>query len=1625
MIKKISIFLIFFLIQINIFSEIVLKDFNSELDIPDSSINDSTSDNPTSFSFKIGKIDGDISILGILKIRLGYGAGFTLYPEILWALTNKDFREGIMFEQERFLSLDWITASGVYLHLFFNDNIEDTEFSFKYTVGKFFNSLYITNQFNDLKVNPFRSLKGGKAQDINFGFDWGNRIYKGRFDIQFDSVKTIIDRFKGGKKEFNERLLSNQYERGVYFYLPDKNITDTFEIFLSDSGGELFNDIQTDLSDDRRYIRLEENLDYILDPVQGFIKFQTSIYKKTVLIYYKVNVSGSIYEVGDIQCGRNGVFGVNDFDRFMSAYQDYFTKHNNKYYLVLNKDNNYSVFEEKNSYRIANPGIKVSQFNSEIFDDNNVHLNGFNVFYDEYTGCFRVIRSQVKGDIYNIYPFYDFVNAGSFYNAFHSPKNWESKNTIEYSCFIHGGDLKLSAKPIESSIIVYYNSLILEPFKYSYDSITESITINFEVSGTDYIEVYYLTDEEESFNLTFSLKNDFRPNKYLIIGDSTWFKMPIKLWEESYYFKMHSLELLYFVHLTGDFHDLLSTVNGKLMFNLNAGFSMYYPELKGITIVDDFEYELNGYKLSLNYKDWYPVNYPSSSIYSIFNELTTTKGRLYFRNMHKYGILEGTSFISFYDTNLPNRDTYTDGSGIGPYNTCDGFTYDIFDKTYENRQNTLSLVTEFELGSNQAVSIVLPISSIGEDVDFSKFNGLNLAIKSDNLTGGNELRIYVDAGSVTERYNIDDSLVQTEILDEGISYLRTPPDESGSFYLYKGKNDGINSTNDLDNDGILETDNSSDITGFIDTASLNNYFQIDSGYNNINLVIEDPDKLKTMRGIRITLYSPAGSNASGVLFFNQIRFTQSGWQYDNSGDSNAKEISPIEDSYLINHIFSEENKTFDTRIHFQRYKERTLKINLAQNEPFYLTKKFMYPIDIANFKKMILFIFLQEEEIDRIFKITLKDTYGNEITSTKTLSGLSKDEWYELEFYFDQFDGYNRSNKLISEIRFDFENELSDTVSHTIFIDEICMDEALPSFGFATKNEFVYSEPALDLKYNDFSIFQSPYVKWGVSFNTKNFMINEFSPFKDYLLNNDLTIQFRLAKIDFYFYSLLDFIFRENNTYTPKENLRMKIYKSPDNKNPLLFTVFYDYTKFGFYDNNILASLNNLTENRNLFLELGFNLNYFSLKTAYDIDTIKKENALCNTKYSLEYYININNIINRSRYSIHNGKRSTNLEGIFSLDNLGYLFKNDFITIFEDGEKKGQDFETGSNFILIDPVYFTYSIVINNIGFKREVEDLFDFNTKFFDMFQLDVKTKYMNMESIFFTAQYSRRVENSYSEFFNANNLNWSQYFSNFKYSIEYIIPIVFYPPFSSLYKENNQYINDSIRFNLLNDNLRLIWDWSIYLNPSYFLPYCFTFIFNESIANTVFYNPNYSYSFLLNGKGEIATNIFRIFEIKYFISENISVKLTENIYTTEIGLSFNFYTYSNFDIENSVMYRQNFYYGVDNKKLEHEIILATLIYKNFFKKNQLTFDKYGFEMSYFIESISRFHSRFDEIEDIQVDTPLELIITSKLGYRFNKNLTLNGIIKLGYSLDYSRFLNLYVHRFGTEMILEGIMTF
>ena len=683
-----------------------------------------------------------------------------------------------------------------------------------------------------------------------------------------------------------------------------------------------------------------------------------------------------------------------------------------------------------------------------------------------------------------------------------------------------------------------------------------------------------------------------------------------------------------------------------------------------------------------------------------------------------------------------------------------------------------------------------------------------------------------------------------------------------------------------------------------------------------------------MRGVRITLYSPTG--ASGRLIFNEVRFTQSTWIYNTTLSSTAQEISPIEDPYLVGHIFSKENQGIDSLLHPQRFKERDMKVNLfnSDGDSFMLEKNFAKPIDISSFNKFSIFVLMQTQS-NRDINLILTDTNGNTLSRKISLKDFGPNEWQRLDYYFDAFSASNESNKLISDVKIQFLNGLSDPGEVVLYLGELSLWDAKPSFGFATKNEFIYSEPLLEIKKEDFSIFKSPYIKWGFSFNTPNFLRQEFTPYKDYYYNNEMTAMFGLAEINYYIYSDLDFIFRQTYAYNPSETFRLKLSKNYKELSPVFFTLYYDYTKFGYADVDGVVSTSNLSQTRNLLMEVGSNFhNLVSFKFGYDVDSIIKTIYTTDNKYYTEYTINIKNFYNRSTYSIYNEINSDSYSGNFSLNNLAFLLRDDFTKFFYDGIKKGQDFSTKYGFFLVDPIYFSHNIIVSHNGSNQNTLDLFDFNTHFYHDAAIDLYLTYLEKKSVFLRIEYSRDISTHYQQSY--ITINWTNYFNEFNNSIAYIMPIIFYPPFSSLYKVNGERII-SESFNLLSDKIKTSFDWSMYLNKFYFLPYNFTYMFNESIVNTVYYNPSYYFSFILTGGGEKIGDLFN-FNMNYSITENIGIMDYQSTFETIWNYNITLNTRKNIEINFSLSYDQLYQNALFNREIDHKIKFSNQVYTNFF---------------------------------------------------------------------------------------------
>lgn len=1599
--KKISVSLCLIILIFKINSSIKVIDYDSTLKIPDSgefSVAEPKRDEPFELlNFKLGGIDGDLSIVGDWRIKIGYGAGFTLYPEIAWLLTLNNINNGVVFEQKRLLSLDWNTDAGLFLRLFFNDDIDQTEFLFSYNLGKAFNSLYITNKFNDLKVNPYRTLSGGKMQDINFGFDWGAKFYKGRFDFQFDSTKRVTDRFRGSKKFVENRALSSSYERAVSFYLPDRNITEIIQIYSNSSvsGREEYIDINS-----VKFKLLEENVDYKIDYGEGTVVFANSRSTETILIYYKTSVNGIIYEVGDINCGIDGIFGETDFNKTLNP--EYFLSYGGKNYLVLYKPESYTYFETKNFYKILPAGTITSGLSYSVYDVNNLYAAGFTVGYDQFSGCIKVYFDKNRATIRNIYPFYDFtIDPAIFYLSSGSPEKNLSTHIISYSLMATSDSLKLSETAIPSSISVFLNSEPLDSSKFSYDYITGNLVLNFEINDSDILDVVYSSEDEENFNISASLKNDFRINDYLLIGDSFWYKMPIKLWEDGYYFKQRSLEFIYNVKFQGDFKKILmDKTGGSLGFQTNAALSFFYPEIKGLTILEDFEYDLKGIALDLDYRNWFPVNIPKQ----VFPELALSDyGKLFYKNCHQYSLTSSPIYLSLSDPNVGERSAYTDGAAIGPYSSSDG---------YNDEKNSLSLILDYELAAGESISVTLPVNKIGANLDFRSFTELTVALKALNISGN--VRFYVDAGAITEKFSDSDFSISKESFDEGINYYI--PNQNVT--LTKSKNDGVNISNDLNNDGVLNADETQYISGFIDKDTLLPYLNISGGYKKVaNFKVEDSSKLEKTRGIRITLYSENGS--TGAILINQARLVETGWSYEASGDSIATEIFPAEDELLAENIFSQNNKEIDNKLHYQRFRERTLRISLAQNDTFYIYKRFINPVDISNFQNLKFFTFL-EKSSSRKLKVTFTDINGNSSFYLFDLAGINNLSWSEFLIPVSSLNAGTFSANSVSEIRFDFQNELSDTEDNKIFIDEIFLSDPNGYAGFSNYNEFVYSDPGLAIKKREFPIFSSPFVKVTTTFNTRNFLREEAIRSRDHRFTGYFLTGFNLLGMEWRAESNLDFLFQNGKVSNSRENLKLKIAKNSPEYYPMIFSIIYDYEKIELakYDYTEPVS-----KYRKFQFEIGNIFKYINWKIGTDVQNISKDLSNIYTGYYFELNASTETFKSKIKYSIENEKEDRSYFGVFSLDNIQILFRDDLLSFFCDGKIKRQAFNALVNARLLENLSFNWDFGYN-FSSNFNYENLYAYESNFLNKVGLSVNLKASGSDKKFFDFEYSRQLKTDFQEA--AAKIYWDRYFSNFANSLALTTALAAYPPFSSLYKKNNgeRYFGERTRYNEILDSAKFSWDWSLWIGENSFAPYKFTASFTEKILNSVSYSSLYNLNFLINGKGEVYLYRIKKFVVEYKILETISFGYMSNVYTSETEAVFDFFLFNDVYLSSSFRLLAEYSESPSKKETRTEIAVKSKFYKNFFKKDFVKNDKYGVEITAVLELLSKFYTIIIGTADSN-DAPIEIFLTPTIGYRFNRNITVSGILKLGYGYDYNKNTEKYIHRFGAEVAVEGVLSF
>lgn len=1611
----IVIFFIFFKLNSSIIlqnNKFLLPDI-SEFNKTNNENTPSVSDNDTNstFNFNIGQVDGTINIFGKWEATIGYATGFSLNPDFNYSFSIPDITTGVIFEQNRFITLNWITDQGINLYLFTSSDPELTEFRFQYDIKRIVHSLYIANFTEPIQIQPYRKIQSGKSEDILTGIKWGNDIYRGEAHIKFDSTSVVNDSFKGTNIKYNTSTLASHYLRGHYFYLPDTDISGTVTLLAGSDKNDYEYDINFDNNEDRYYKKLIENEDFFLSRTKGLITLKEGYYKKTLLISYHSTLHGSNYETGDTMIGKKGILNTTDISKV--SHPNLFTKHENKNYLLLNSKTNYSPFEEKNSYRFTSDNSAIEMLNVNIYDRSHKRVTGFKTDYDPLTGSVRITKSNIKGAIDNIYPFYD-THGSEFYTSFTTRSDYESKNYIEISCIIINKALTLSQEAIENTITINLNGLPLDKSNFQYNKNDNTITIDKELLSSDNISVTYLSSSDDNYSLKATVKNDFKINDFFRIGDSIWYQMPLKLWEDSYYFKRFNAELIYSQYLKSDFSHLFKEREVTLNIKLDNSISLFLPEITGQTIIEDFEYEETGKTLSLDENDWYPVSTPDDTFTELagFNS-TDIYGKLFFKNMHIDKQLSA-DYLSIYDENR-NISAYTDNGTIGPYSSSDGFSYDNNMENLVKIKNSKSLIMDVELEPQNAVSIAIPITEM--ELNNNYFTNLTALIDSIDLSS--EVRLFIDAGNISERFDTAESIPQEETSDEGLVYY----DAKRGIHLLKGKNNGINSTNDFDKNGILSFDNPEQITKFIyidEDNTQSNYLSIKNKHKAINnFKIANPDILKSAKSIRLTVFNPStSSTVTGKLLFNQLRLVESSWQSDvqkstpDDKISSVKEIFPAEDSYLINHIFSQKMETVDSNLHFQRYRERTLKVTIGKNESMKFYKHFSPAIRIDQFQNLYFFILL-DEKINRTITLQLIDTYGFMIEKDIDFSKLSTNKWNEINIELQKIKNYSSSNKNITTIRFIIPENVSEDIK-SFYLDEIYMDNIIPLVSDAVSFEFNYEDPEFSLSNNKVTFFKSPFLNFTSSFITKNFPVDELSPINNHTFKFNAGIGAEIFGIKHTFSTEQHFPVIDNEIFNIYDSLYFQLFRESEKMSPVFFKINYAAILTGYNKYQ--------TIDRSFNIEHGLKTNYFTLTQLYSTQATQESLLIHNNKLSHEIRTGFNEFTFNFTQSLFTAGEGRMSDKITSFSNLPDIFQYDFPYLVLSSENKTSEAKME---FLTQPLEFlkynfncNYSMISNDMLYNIQENYL---TTGFLHIFYILIT--YSDSSFTFSEISFNRSVKlKSESK---SNNLYWDSHFIEGLNLFTEQYPLILLPPLSGLFTNfgEKEVFDNTIIFDEKVDNLNLKFTWKEFLDNLYFIPEDLSFNLRIKTVNLVEFTEDISISFSTGSINEFKLSNLRNFMFDYKFNQNFSFNKNDFSSVSNFEISQGLYIDNSFEISWSIIDSIEYTKTNTDDFLKNSLTNNATLYKNFFKESdngEYSGIEVSFMVKFIIESLHFLHNVPETLYK-----PLSSYVEPSIGYRFNKYFLINNKIMLAYSSEYSNITENYINNFGIKIIINGILTF
>ncbi|MFN3659677.1 MAG: hypothetical protein ACK4TN_00385, partial [Brevinematales bacterium] len=480
-----------------------------------------------------------------------------------------------------------------------------------------------------------------------------------------------------------------------------------------------------------------------------------------------------------------------------------------------------------------------------------------------------------------------FPGPSNLYTNYTDPTENDSLYTLVCSYYEPVNSFQLDYNVIPGSERVFINGRKLSSWEYLLVSATGELILNqmSALQENDVIEVYY---EYKPFygagvqRFSWANRWDYPIASFWNIGGTTIATLAQRGEEGAQLPQTPDGVLLASVDNTFDMGQLLGWKNqNRWTIQVEQALSLYDPNTAGMAIVEDFEGGSESFQLSKSEYLWLLCS-PITNINSLS---LSNRASLIYRDYREYKPDGSSSLLPYYQSPFA---VYPYTEKPGPYMALGGH---LPASEYPNIVQSV-LVWDYDYSKGEWVGTVHPLAQ-GLTVDLSLYDEIVFWAKIETDDDGDgifqentshTLEFFIAAGNLPEDSD-GDGVLDAESSSQDLGYIFNDPTNGSPLTRVgigrAGKGDGFIQSEDLNGNGILDTEGNWAVFPSPGTTTLTNLLVAGSGWQEYRIRIDQlsSSQLRALQqATSVAIYLKKKTGTKGRVLIDGISFQKTKWQ---------------------------------------------------------------------------------------------------------------------------------------------------------------------------------------------------------------------------------------------------------------------------------------------------------------------------------------------------------------------------------------------------------------------------------------------------------------------------------------------------------------------------------------------------------------------------------------------------------------------------------------------------------------------------------------------------------------------------------------------------------------------------